>query len=277
MVVVVTAVAVPIEMSPADRTELERRIRAGTTPQRQVLRALIVVLAADGASNAQIAADLGICVDTARKWRGRFAADGLAGLVDAPRSGRPPVYTGAERAQVTAWACALPAEHGVPLSRWSTAELARHLFADHIAVSVSTVRRWLADDALKPWQHQSWIFVRDPQFEAKAAVVLELYARTYRGVALGADEYVICADEKPSIQARDRCHATAPAGPADAHQSRLPPQRCAGLSRSVRRAPCSRVRAVRIFHRHRAVHRAGRSGHDGRTVRLGPACLLDRR
>ncbi|XVA03267.1 IS630 family transposase [Prescottella equi] len=123
------------------------------------------------------------------------------------------MYTATDRARVTAWACSLPVDHDVPLSRWSTTELARQLLTDGVAVSVSTVRRWLADDALKPWQHQSWIFVRDPDFETEAARVLDLYARSWQGRALGADEYVISADEKPSIQARDRCHPTAPSGP----------------------------------------------------------------
>lgn len=202
---------------PADeRGLLEARVRAGNTPQKVVLRALIVLMAADGTPNAAIAEELGVCLDTARKWRARFCANGIEGLADAPRSGRPPVYSAAEVARVKAWACELPAEHGQPLSRWSAPELARLLLADGIGVSVATVRRWLAEDALKPWQYQSWIFVRDPQFAAKAAVVLDLYAGTYQGVALGADEYVISADEKPSIQARDRCHATAPAGKGQA-------------------------------------------------------------
>lgn len=115
--------AVTIELAESDRAELERQVRAGATPQKVVLRALIVLLAADGAANAQIAAELGICVDTARKWRARFAAKGLIGLVDAPRSGRPPVYTAADRARVTAWACLLPVDHdgrsraGAPPSR----------------------------------------------------------------------------------------------------------------------------------------------------------------
>ena len=201
-----------VALDDVDRVELERRVRAGNTPQKVVLRAVIVLLAADGASNAAIADELGICVDTARKWRARFCAKGIKALVDAPRSGRPPVYTPTDVARVKAWACELPAEHQLPLSRWSVPELARQLLTDGIRASVSTVRRWLAQDALKPWQYQSWIFIRDPRFEAKAAVVLDLYARRYDGIALGADEYVISADEKPSIQARRRCHPTQPAG-----------------------------------------------------------------
>ena len=128
-----------------------------------------------------------MCTDTVRKWRRRFAEGRLAGLKDAPRSGRPPVFTAADRAEVIALACALPAESGVPLSRWSGPDLARELAARcQLAVSASTIRRWLAGDALKPWQHRSWISVRDPQFAAKAARVLDLYAGTWDGRPLGA-------------------------------------------------------------------------------------------
>jgi transposase len=208
-----------ITLSAEDHDTLNRWVRAGATPQKLVLRAMIVLLAADGAANAVIAEELGICVDTARKWRARFAGSGIEGLADAPRPGRPPIYTPADQAKVTAWACALPAEHDVPLSRWSVADLAAQLRHDGIAASVSTVRRWLDHDTLKPWQHRSWIFVRDPDFEAKATVVLDLYARTYQGIALGADEYVISADEKPSIQARDRCHPTVSTQPG--HPTRV--------------------------------------------------------
>lgn len=216
-----------VRLSDTDRALLQARVRAGTTPQRMVLRALIVLMAADGTTNATIAEELGVCLDTARKWRARFCNNGVDGLADAPRSGRPPVYSAGEVARVKAWACELPATHGLPLSRWSAPELARQLVADGIGASVATVRRWLAEDALKPWQYQSWIFISDPQFAAKAAVVLDLYAHTYQGVALGADEYVISADEKPSIQARDRCHATAPADKAQPP----PPNRSSPKSR----------------------------------------------
>ncbi|MFB7591867.1 transposase [Streptomyces sp. NPDC056169] len=70
----------------------------------------------------------------------------------------------------------------------------------------------MATYALKPWQYQSWIFIRDPAFAAKAARVLDLYARVWDGLPLGADQYVISADEKTSIQARRRCHPTLPPG-----------------------------------------------------------------
>jgi hypothetical protein len=71
----------------ADRTLLQARVRAGNTPQKMVLRALIVLMAADGVSNATIAEELGVCVDTVRKWRARFCANGIEGLADAPAFG----------------------------------------------------------------------------------------------------------------------------------------------------------------------------------------------
>ncbi|GAA3812357.1 hypothetical protein ACFQ0G_11255 [Streptomyces chiangmaiensis] len=83
-------------------------------------------------------------------------------------------------------------------------------------VSASTVRRWLREDALKPWQYRSWIYIRDPDFRAKAQRALDLYARTFDGVALGPDEYVLSSDEKTSVQARCRCHPTLAPGRARA-------------------------------------------------------------
>jgi hypothetical protein len=105
----------------------------------------------------------------------------------------------------------------VPLARWSGPDLARELAARRqIAASASTSGRWLARDALKPRQHRSWISVRDPEFGAKAARVPDLYAGIWEDRPLGPDDYVICADEKTSIQARCRCHPTLPPGKARA-------------------------------------------------------------
>ncbi len=206
-----------IALTAEEESVLMARARSVRGSYRDRLRAQIVLAAAADSTNVAIAAQVGVHVDTVRKWRRRFAAARLAGLKDAPRSGRPAVFTAAERAEVIALACALPAESGVPLSRWSCPELARELAVRcQIAASASTIRRWLAADALKPWQHRSWISVRDPEFAAKAARVLDLYAGIWDGEPLGAGDYVICADEKTSIQARCRCHPTLPPGKARA-------------------------------------------------------------
>jgi transposase len=206
-----------IALTGEEEAVLAARARSVRRPYRDRLRAQIVLAAAAGSTNAAIAAQVGVHVDTVRKWRRRFAAAGLAGLKDASRSGRPPVFTAADRAEAIALACALPAESSVPLSRWSCPELARELATRcQIAASASTIGRWLASDALKPWQHRSWISCRDPAFAAKATRVLDLYAGIWEGEPLGQGDYVICADEKTSVQARCRCHPTLPPGKARA-------------------------------------------------------------
>lgn len=118
---------------------------------------------------------------------------------------------------VKALACELPSEHGVPLARWSTAELAGQACRSGLVATVSgsTVWRWLHEDAIKPWQHRCWIFPRDPEFETKAGRLLDLYERVWEGQALKEDEFVLSADEKTSIQARARIHATLPPQPGD--------------------------------------------------------------
>jgi transposase len=204
-----------VHLTDQQRATLEARARRASAPHRQVLRARIVLAAADGHANTRIAAGCGVHLDTVRKWRRRFCAQGLAGLADRPRPGRPRRFHATVVAQVKALACELPATTGTPLSRWSCPELAREVLERGVAeaISASTVRRWLAADALKPWQHRSWIFPRDPHFAAKAARVLDLYARIWDGQMLGENEYVISADEKSQLQALRRTHPCTPAGP----------------------------------------------------------------
>jgi len=127
------------------------------------------------------------------------------------------------RAEVIAMACALPAEKGVPLSRWSASELAREALTREIVEQISgvTVWRWLSQDAIKPWQHRSWIFPRDPRFAEKAGPILDLYEGRWQGERLHPGDYVVCADEKPSIQARRRKHPTLPAAPGHRRGQRV--------------------------------------------------------
>jgi transposase len=180
-----------------------------------VVRARIVLLAADGLQNVDIAARVGVCVDVASRWRKRFCQEGIAGLVDRPRSGRPRRFGSEVVAGIKALACEPPEQRRVPLSRWSSAELAGQAVREGLvsAISSSTVRRWLHADVIKPWRYRSWIFPRDPDFAAKAARVLDLYAHVWAGVPLGPDDYVISADEKSQLQALRRCHPSRPAGP----------------------------------------------------------------
>jgi hypothetical protein len=117
--------------------------------------------------------------------------------------------------QVKALACELPATSGVPLSHWNTPDIARHVRQAGLAATISgsTIWRWLHQDAIRPWYHRTWIFPRDPHFATKAGRILDLYARTWNGQPLRQDEFVISADEKTSIQARRRLHASSPPQP----------------------------------------------------------------
>jgi len=133
---------------------------------------------------------------------------------DLGRVGRG-VFPPAQVAEVKALACELPAERGVALSRWSSAELAREAVQRGIVARIAavTIWRWLSEDAIRPWNYRSWIFPRDPNFAEKAGRILDLYEGRWEDELLEPGDYVVCADEKPSIQARARKHPSQPARP----------------------------------------------------------------
>jgi hypothetical protein len=127
------------------------------------------------------------------------------------------VFPPEQVAELKALACELPATYGLPLSRFSRTELHRLVVERGLSeASASTTWRWLHDDALKPWQQRSWIFVRDPDFAWKARRVLDLYQRRFAGRRLRPNEYVLCADEKSQLQALGRRHASLPPAPGRA-------------------------------------------------------------
>lgn len=196
---------VTITLTAQDRSDLEAVTRKATSPQRDVFRARIILLAAAGSNNTEIAAELTCTRKTVRKWRGRFADAGRAGLADAPRPGRPPIYDDAVRALITALACELPAKRDLPLSRLSIIDI--HMVAVcelDPCPSPSTIAAWLKQAAIKPWTYTSWKTPRDPEFARKAAPVLDLYNGTWNGEELTDEDVIICADEKTAIKARSR-------------------------------------------------------------------------
>jgi transposase len=197
----VAVAAVPVVLDEPTRTELQRIVRAGTSQVRAVLRARIVLTAADGACNTRIAADLRIHPDTVRKWRARFARSGLAGLDDGKRPGRPRRYGVQQRVRVMAVAtCAPP----FPEATWSHRRIAAHL-AD-LQISASQVGRILADCDLRPHRVRGWLTRRDdPLFWTRAADVCDLYLNP------PPDAVVLSIDEKTAIAARSRKHPGRPA------------------------------------------------------------------
>ncbi len=204
-----------ITLPDADRAELEWRARCYTLPHAVVVRAKIVLLAAEGLENTQIAARLDVHVNMVSRWRGRFAREGLDGLGGRRRPGRPRVFPAAVVAEVKAMACEPPEDRQVPQSRWSAADLAAQARAEGLVESVarSTVWRWLEEDAIRPWRYRSWIFPRAPDFAVKADRVLDLYQRVWEGRELDDDEYVLSTDEKSQLQILSRCYPGLPPGP----------------------------------------------------------------
>ena len=135
-------------------------------------------------------------------------------------AGAMPAFPPSLVVAVKALACELPSQRGVPLSRWSMRELQREVIAQGLVAEISgtTIWRWLSQDALRPWRYRSWLFPRDPAFLAKAAPILDLYARRWEGEPLTLQDYVLSADEKTSIQARRRCHPAAVPAPGRVHR-----------------------------------------------------------
>jgi hypothetical protein len=135
--------------------------------------------------------------------------------VDPSRS-FPPL----DRAVVASIACDVVARTGNPLSRQSTTDLARRARDElNKPISRSTVWRILDEDAIKPWQYEHWIFTRAANFFEKAAVVLDLYEGYWQGERVDPFDRIISSDEKTSIPARIRCHATL--GPAPGRRRRV--------------------------------------------------------
>ncbi|WP_330358834.1 helix-turn-helix domain-containing protein [Streptomyces chartreusis] len=137
--------------------------------------------AAKGRSKARIALQTGLHVDTVRTWRGRFAEEGMPGLADRHRCGRPPSFTALQTAQVKALACQLPAKTGAPLSRWSCQELAREATERGIAprcrpppCAAGWPRTRSNPGSTVPGSHR-------PMLPPRAERVLNLHARTWQG------------------------------------------------------------------------------------------------
>jgi transposase len=197
----------PLVITDEERAELQRRVRAHTTPQRTAKRARIVLLAADGLPNRQIAPMVGRNEHTVAQWRRRFAAEGLAGLQDRKRSGRPLVYDHDQRLRIVATVTQEPPD---PASHWSHSQLAKAL-AD-MGISASQIGRILADLDIKPHRVRSWITrPDDPGFWERAADICGLY------LVPPTNALVLSVDEKTGIGARSRTRPTtapAPGRPA---------------------------------------------------------------
>ena len=180
-----------VRLKPKVRKVLEARCRAPTTAQRDVRRARIVLLAADGHSTRSIAEEVGVQPRIVSNWRRRFADHGLGGLKDCPRVGKKPIYGKATNKRILAL-LDKPPPRGY--ARWTGPLLATAL-GD---VDVQYVWRFLREHNIDLVARKSWCESNDPEFVAKAADVVGLY------VDPPAKAIVLCVDETPSIQALER-------------------------------------------------------------------------
>jgi transposase len=162
-------------------------LRASSAPAGLVQRARIVLLAADGVSNTEIAARVGASRQTVVTWRQRYVQGGLAGLADADRPGRPPVH---DEVAVVVATLEPPPEH-LGITHWSS-----RLLADHLGMSFATVARIWRKWKLQPWRVETFKFSTDPQLEAKIRDVVALY------LAPPDNAVVVCVDELGRAEAR---------------------------------------------------------------------------
>jgi transposase len=188
-------IALPVQLSTEVRNTLDKFVYSCSTPQSLALRSRIVLAAADGSNNQQIAAALKIPAVTVGKWRQSFAVQGIEGLRDAPRSGRPPKHAADVRHKVQARVCQQPDDQ----SRWTVRTLAAE-----VGLPASTVHAMLVAAKLRPHQIRTFTFSPDPDLEAKVLDIVGLYLNPPENAL------VLCVDEKPSIQALDRTQPVLP-------------------------------------------------------------------
>jgi transposase len=190
--------AAPLGLRDGDRERLERWVRSSTIAAGSAQRARIVLLAADGHSNVEIAARVGVSLPTVTSWRARYREGGIGGLDDAPRSGRPRRID--HRDVVAATLKAPPRRYGV--THWSSRLLARHL-----KIGDATVARAWREHGIQPWRSETFKFSTDPELVAKVTDVVGLY------LAPPENAVVLCVDEKSQIQALDRTAPMLPMQP----------------------------------------------------------------
>ena len=190
--------AAALGLRDGDGEELRSWLRASSIRAGLAHRARIVLLAADGMANAQIARTVGVSVPTVRLWRGRYQRSGTAGLVDAPRSGRPKQVD--DRAIVEATLTPPPKKLGV--THWSSRLLGDRLKLDH-----ATVARAWKRYGVQPWRVETFKFSTDPELVAKVTDVVGIY------LAPPENAIVLCVDEKSQIQALDRTAPMLPMQP----------------------------------------------------------------
>jgi transposase len=195
--------APPLLLRLGDHDELVRLTRSSSVRAGLAQRARIVLLASEGVKNAEIAERIGVTRPTVNLWRSRYAEQGLAGLADVDRPGRPKTVD--QRMIIAETLTPPPARLGV--THWSSRLLASRLKLDHVTVT----KAWKAF-GVQPWRAETFKFSTDPELVAKVTDVIGLYLHP------PDNAIVLCVDEKSQIQALDRTQKTLPMQPGHAEQ-----------------------------------------------------------
>ena len=198
--------AAPLPITPDDQAELRRWARSSQLPAVLVQRARILLLAADGVANTEIAERVGVSRPTVIACRRRYGRRGLAGLPDRPRPGRPQTVRRARRAEILSVTLNLPPPR-LGITHWSTRLLGRELGVSH-----DTVARVWREYGVKPWRAETFKFSTDPQLAAKVHDVVGLYLHPPERAV------VLCVDEKSQIQALERTQPVRPVWPGRPEQ-----------------------------------------------------------
>jgi transposase len=183
-------VAVAIELSVAEREQLDAWTRRRSSAQAVALRSRIVLAAAEGLKNTEIAERVGVTRPVVTKWRNRFAEDRLEGLLDEPRPGRPRTVTDAQVEEVIVKTLETTPKDA---THWSTRSM-----ASEVGLTQSAVHRVWRAFGLQPHRQETWKLSKDPQFVDKVKDVVGLYLDPPERAV------VLCVDEKSQIQALDR-------------------------------------------------------------------------
>src|ERR671920_751810 len=186
-----------VEVPDADRRQLQRRVRDKGAPAREVERARIVLLAAEGVPGKQIAAIVGCAEPTVVTWRGPYAESGLAGLEDLPRPGKPAQLPEELRDRVLELTLTEPPTR-FGATHWSSRLLAAALAAEGTPISHVTIARIWHRFGVQPWRTETFKFSTDPELEGKIRDVVGLYLHPPEKAV------VLCVDEKPQLQALER-------------------------------------------------------------------------
>lgn len=190
-----------VRLLEKDRKVLEALVRQGTAAQRDVMRAKIALMCDEGQPTAVVAASLGMSIPSVSKWRGRIARQGLAGLREMQRTGRPRRIGDAQRLQLLALACEPAEEQGraTPTLDELCVRAVEQGVVEHI--SRSHLQRILQAGDVRPHRVRQWLHSPDPQFREKVNAICELYRQAPEG------SVVLSIDEKTGVQAIERKHA----------------------------------------------------------------------